>query len=606
MSQLFQELKRRNVFRVAFAYLAVAWLILQAADIVLDNIEAPAWLMKALMFFMVAGFPVAMIFAWAFEMTPEGIKREAEVDRSTSITQQTGKKLNRVIIGVLGVAVVFLLIDKFQPGETEAPLSTTSEKSVAVLPFVAMSSGPDDEYFADGLTEEVLNSLTRLPELLVTARTSAFHFKGRDLPIPEIAATLGVAHIVEGSVRRDGSRLRVTAQLIRASDGFHLWSENYDRDSQDTFAVQTSIAEKIAASLDVVLDDAQRKQMLESGVRNPEAFIAYQKGVEIFEEAHGSADLLGNLRKANGWFDLATQLEPDFSDAYAYASDYYSHVLIDSIRLDDISEDEQTRAMQAVVEHFEKAIRFASSEGARIAAAYDLAVVSGQWRKLPALFDDSQKAKGCVYASWSLETANPFGRAKGILAEGLLESECNPMGFSGWVKAVAAYINLGKNDLAIETAERGLQAAPHIRIYQHLIFAYIAAGRFDEAEAIIDRHVHLDNQSESMRAMLAAARGDAESASNHIDNILTLESHEFDRFPVMHLAQIGERDAANRMAAEIDAHPFGYLELMVYPQLCRCGAPFDLEYTPNYAKLVKDADLPWPPISPINWPLKDW
>jgi len=148
LSQLFQELKRRNVFRVAIAYLAIAWLILQAADIVLDNIAAPEWLMQALMFFMAVGFPVAMIFAWAYEMTPDGIKKEAEVDRSISITDRTGKKLDRIIIGVLGTAVIFLLIDKFVL-IGESPGDTKTEKSVAVLPFVAMSRGPDDEYFAD-------------------------------------------------------------------------------------------------------------------------------------------------------------------------------------------------------------------------------------------------------------------------------------------------------------------------------------------------------------------------------------------------------------------------------------------------------------------------
>jgi len=236
LSQLFQELKRRNVFRVAIAYLAVAWLVIQVSDIVLDNIAAPAWLMKALLFFLAIGFPIAALFAWAYEMTPEGIKREKDVDRSVSITQDTGQKLNRTIIAVLVAAVGFLLVDKFMLQEA-APETAVTDKSVAVLPFVAMSRGQDDEYFADGLTEEILNSLTRVPELLVTARTSAFHFKGQDIPVPEIAATLGVAHVVEGSVRRDGERLRVTAQLIRAADGFHLWSRNYDRETADTFGV---------------------------------------------------------------------------------------------------------------------------------------------------------------------------------------------------------------------------------------------------------------------------------------------------------------------------------------------------------------------------------
>ena len=274
MSSLFEELRRRNVFRVAIAYVAVAWLVLQVADVVFESFGTPDWVMKTLMFLLAIGFPMAVLFAWAFEMTPEGLKREREVDRSQSITQETGQKLNRTIIVVLLAAVGFLLVDKFMLRESTPDAQTTAaasvEKSVAVLPFVAMSRGEDDEFFADGLTEEILNSLTRVPELLVTARTSAFHFKGKDIPIPEIAAQLGVAHIVEGSVRRDGDRLRVTAQLVRATDGFHLWSENYDRETDDTFGVQTDIAEKIASALDVFLDDETLEQMRSAGFRNPQ------------------------------------------------------------------------------------------------------------------------------------------------------------------------------------------------------------------------------------------------------------------------------------------------------------------------------------------------
>ena len=289
---LIAELKRRNVIRVAIAYGVIAWVLAQVADLAFDGFDAPTWVLKSVLVILALGFPLAVFFAWAFELTPEGVKKQAEVDRSQSITQHTGRKLNYLIIAVLGVAVGLLLVDKFVKRETpatEVPVAvTTTDKSVAVLPFVAMSNGPDDEYFADGLTEEILNSLAQLPELLVTARTSAFSFKGLDVPIPEVAAKLGVAHVVEGSVRRSGDQMRITAQLIRAHDGFHLWSETYDRSSADSFGVQGEIAEKVAAALDVVLDDTQREQMQNSGLRNPEAFIAFQKGIEIYDRAHAA------------------------------------------------------------------------------------------------------------------------------------------------------------------------------------------------------------------------------------------------------------------------------------------------------------------------------
>jgi TolB-like protein len=253
---LFAELKRRNVVRVGAAYAIIGWVVAQIAEFAFENFGAPDWVLKTVVVLLLLGLPVVLTFAWAFELTPEGVKREKDVDRTESITPQTGHKLDRTIIIVLAIALTWFAWDKFSGSNHEVPSAqpavvavtdvdesidastdnpaleivktTLTDKSVAVLPFVAMSSGPDDEYFADGLTEEILNSLAQLPELLVTARTSAFSFKGKDIPIPEIATALGVQHVVEGSVRRSGERLRVTAQLIRANDGFHLWSENYD------------------------------------------------------------------------------------------------------------------------------------------------------------------------------------------------------------------------------------------------------------------------------------------------------------------------------------------------------------------------------------------
>jgi TolB-like protein len=224
---LFNELKRRNVFRVAIAYVISAWLVLQIADVILNNTEAPGWVFQVIMLLLGIGFFFALFFAWAFELTPEGIKREAEVDRTQSITPKTGRKLDFTIIGIMAVALAWFALDKFGSDNQPTPVATEttttessgsdgsatpSAKSVAVLPFLALTSGADDEYFADGLTEEILNALAQLPELLVTARTSAFQFKGDDIPpLNEIAATLGVDHIVEGSIRHAGDRIRVTA-----------------------------------------------------------------------------------------------------------------------------------------------------------------------------------------------------------------------------------------------------------------------------------------------------------------------------------------------------------------------------------------------------------
>ena len=605
MGRLFQELSRRNVFRVAIAYLAVAWVIMQLADIVLDNIAAPEWLMKALMFFIVVGFPVALLFAWAYEMTPEGIKRERDVDRSTSITSKTGRKLDFIIIGVLGIAVIFLLVDRF--ALDKAPLEAkVTDKSVAVLPFVAMSSGPDDEYFADGLTEEILNSLTRVPELLVTARTSAFHFKGEDIPpIPEIAAILGVAHIVEGSVRRDGERLRVTAQLIRAVDGFHLWSESYDHDTKDTFGVQTDIAEKIAAALDVVLDDEQLERMHAFGLRNPEAFVAYQKGVELGDLSHGIDGQVEMLLEANIWFEKALSLAPNLSAAYLWHSDYFAHFLIDNIGNEDVTDDERTVAYERLKQDFDNAIRTAPDEPASLAAAFDRALLTANWQSLPAMFDDVVDQSNCYVPGWVDMTTLAYGQAREILTINQRLIECDPLDYVGWAGAIDAHLWLGDYESAIATAIDGKKQLSHRQIDWGLFMSYVAAGSFDEAEARIDRDIRGENDVLRARVMLAAARGDAVATKSLLEKHFAADDSREDLW-IEHFAMAGERDIANEMAAEADSDPFGYLLLMIVPSNCMCGAPFDLEVTPNFAKLLDDANLPWPPASPIDWPLKDW
>ena len=604
MSQLFEELKRRNVFRVAIAYLAVAWLTLQVSDIVLDNISAPEWLMKALMFFIAIGFPIAVLFAWAYEMTAEGIKREKDVDRSQSITGKTGQKLNRTIIAVLVAAVAFLLVDKFvlQGDSTEV---AATDKSVAVLPFVAMSRGEDDEYFADGLTEEILNSLTRVPELLVTARTSAFHFKGQDIPVPEIAAALGVAHVVEGSVRRDGDRLRVTAQLIRAADGFHLWSKNYDRESADTFGVQTDIAEEISSALGVVLNDTQLALMRDAGVRDPDAFIALQKGYEAFDAAHGTADQIILLQEANLWFEKALEIQPGIADAHMLHADHYTHLLLSSVDNPEISVAEQNAAYEALVEDLDNAMRTAADKSRSASAAIDLAIISGSWRSVPELLPQLAENTGCTTSSWADAVSAPYGGTHDLNLIAQQAVDCDPLSFNGWRWLSLSQIWAGESDTAVETALRGFEATSHIRTAQQLFFAYLAADRIDDAEQVIATHIRTERNELGLRRAIAAIKGDVALAKDLHARILDSATQTTTGI-IANLATMGDRDTANQRAAEVDAHPFGHLRLMLVPGTCYCGAPWDIEYTPNFAKLLEDAELPWPPASPIDWPLKDW
>jgi TolB-like protein len=556
-----------------------------------------------------------MLFAWAFEMTPEGVKREKDVDRSTSITQDTGRKLNRVIITVLVAAVGFLLVDKFVL-QDQAPVAAEPsvdivadseiDKSVAVLPFVAMSNGPDDEYFADGLTEEILNSLAHLPELLVTARTSAFAFKGQDLPIPEIATTLGVAHVVEGSVRRAGDRLRITAQLIRASDGFHLWSEVYDRPSADSFGVQDEIAEKIASALDVVLDEDQRAQMRSTGLRNPEAFIAYQKGLEIFAAAHiaGRLKQLEMLGEANRYFAEALSVEPNASSIHFDSADYYVHTALFAGMHGGPSDDEVEAALEAAKGSLRKAMDTASHEGDRLNAALELAVISGEWNRMPQLFRAAADSDDCIGPSFWAAIGPLLPSPEAPMELWRKATECDPLNFYNWANLAALNIGNDNAAAAIVVATRGMQTVPHEQIADQLVMAHISRGEFDEALAATSRYVDRATGRTQNRFNVELARGNKEDALKLLDKLL--EGADSRDAMVTANARLGDRDGANQAAALRDATPLGILDLLDIADGCRCGAPFDLEHTPNFARLIEEANLVWPPPATINWPLKDW
>ncbi len=328
---LFGELRRRNVFRVGIAYLLIAWVALQGADFAFDLVGAPDWVIRVLSILAAIGLPAALIFAWVFEMTPEGLKREKDIDRGSSITRETGRRLDRTIIVVLAVAVALLLVDRFrtqperpvrpaQPEETVADAvaeagdrsspEAAEGPSIAVLPFRNMSGNPENEYFSDGLTETLLHMLAQLPDLRVAARTSSFAFKNRDQDVREVAQTLGVDHVLEGSVQRAGDRVRITSQLIRADDGFHVWSQNYDRTLDDIFAIQDEIATDVADALGASLLDGPGRGMQSVATRSTRAYDLFLQGLE--QQAIYS---YGSLGEAERLFKESLAVDPGFTDA---------------------------------------------------------------------------------------------------------------------------------------------------------------------------------------------------------------------------------------------------------------------------------------------------
>lgn len=318
MTSFIAELKKRNVLRVGAAYLVVGWLILQFVDVVFPMFGLDEALGRPILILLLIGLPITLILAWVFELTPEGIKKEKDVDRSQSVTEQTGRMLDRSIIVVLVLAIGLLLFDKFalQPGyETNtAALESTSLNSVAVLPFVNLGGDLGDEYFSDGLTETLLHMLAQLPELKVAARTSVFSFKGKDVDVRDIATQLGVATVLEGSVQRSGDTVRITAQLIEADTGFHLWSETFDRSLDDIFTVQDEIAENVADKLQVTLFGVAPSDaavvVAGLGTKNPQAYEKYLQALE--QKNIGS---YRSLPAAEGMFKEALSIDPNFVEA---------------------------------------------------------------------------------------------------------------------------------------------------------------------------------------------------------------------------------------------------------------------------------------------------
>ncbi len=350
---LFNELKRRNVFRVGLAYLVSAWVIAQVADLVLDSIDAPPWVMQAILLVLGLGFIIALIISWAYELTPEGLKKDSDVPLDVSIANHTAKKLDYItIIAALGVLGLFVYQQVNQPSSstgsshetnvsqrssemlsenTESPESSESSEnpknnivisqatitskevdSIAVLPFVNMSPDKDQEYFADGISEEILNALVKATGLRVAGRTSSFSFKGKGKTIKEISEVLNVAHVLEGSVRKQGDKVRITAQLIKADDGFHLWSETYDGKLDNIFDLQENISRKVTDELKIILNLNPEERLANKMTEDIEAYDLFLRGRELVAKR-----LDDNIPQGLALLSQAVERDPSFAQAWA-------------------------------------------------------------------------------------------------------------------------------------------------------------------------------------------------------------------------------------------------------------------------------------------------
>jgi TolB-like protein len=303
----FGELKRRNVYKVAVAYAVVGWLLVQIATQVFPFFEIPNWGIRLVVLLIVIGFPIALVIAWAFEATPQGIKRTETADAMPVATKQkSGAWIYIVVIG-LAISIALFFLGRYTASHSTTGKAEPSQKSIAVLPFVDMSQAKDQEYFCDGISEEILDTLAKVDGLRVVARTSSFSFKGKNADVGEVANKLNVENVLEGSLRREGNRIRVTAQLINARNGFHLWSDTYERELKDVFAVQDEITRAIVDALKVklaVTPPAHARQ-------NTEAYDLYLQGLYLSNKSDEE-----NLRKSLIFFQRALDKDPNFARAW--------------------------------------------------------------------------------------------------------------------------------------------------------------------------------------------------------------------------------------------------------------------------------------------------
>jgi TolB-like protein/Tfp pilus assembly protein PilF len=378
---LFSELKRRNVLRVAIAYLAVAWLFVQIVETIFPVFDLPDSLIRLTIILLAIGFPIVLIFSWLYELTPEGIRKDQEVDHSSSSARRSSKRFDRAIIVVLTLCVGYFAFDKFvldpardaeiarlsiEKGQAEALEMYYGESSIAVLPFENMSGDASNEYFSDGMAEELLNLLARVPNLRVISRSSSFAFKGKDFDVPSIAMELDVAHVLQGSVRRSGGRIRISAQLIDARSNKQVWSESYDREIDDLFAVQDEISASIVKELKGPLGLEEHSPQTVA-TTNPDAHEAFLRGrfLVVDRTKDGMENALVEFEKA---------IELDTAYAKAHAEAALAHLLLAGHRYKDKAE-----AIASAQPHVLRALALDQSLAESLGAAGFLSVMQSGW-----------------------------------------------------------------------------------------------------------------------------------------------------------------------------------------------------------------------------------
>ncbi len=324
MNKIFEELKRRQVIKASIAYLVIAWVLLQVFSILLPMFNTPQWVLKTITLLMAVGFPIWIIISWIYEVTPDGIKKTKSVNQGSTKSPQINNRLNKLILVSLSFAIAFILYNQlWNKSTSETVIKNGDVKSIAVLAFTNMSSDKDQDYFCDGIAEDILNNLVYIEGLKVVSRTSSFAFKGKNIDIREIGKKLGVNTILAGSVQKSGNKLRITAQLINVADGYHLWSKRYEKELEDIFDIQNEIAQKIVQALKIKLSTKEKSKLLQVKTQNIKAYDFYIRGRNYFNKSHQDKLIL-----ALPMFKKAIEIDENYALAYTGLADCFSEIFM--------------------------------------------------------------------------------------------------------------------------------------------------------------------------------------------------------------------------------------------------------------------------------------
>lgn len=501
LSNYWRELKRRNVIKAGLAYLIVAWLITQVLSIVLPAFEAPPYILKSVLIILLIGFPVWILFSWVYEFTPDGIKKTQDIEPEVSMMPKTGSRLNKVIIFALTLAVIVLVIDRL----TNKPVKVLNvgEKSIAVLAFADMSPDKDHEYFSDGISEELLNILVKIPKLKVISRTSSFSYKNKNNTATEIGEELNVSHILEGSIRKAGNTIRITAQLINTNDGSHVWSETYDRNLDSIFKIQDEIAGQVSKQLELSLLGGSER----SNTPATEAYNLYLQANHLIRQNTKESYIM-----AEKLVKEAIEIDSSYSDAWDLLGSIYNTGSY-NFNIGNVQES-TTKGIEAI----EKAIELDPNSGDAYASLASLKERIWKFEEAAKFMDKALELEpnnSVIIGTAALHTFGDIEKSAELINRAI---KLDPLVYTNYFNLGFAYFRLGRQEEAMEAFNKYSVYYPNSQILHYMKGqVLLAQGKFEESlkEFEMEKHEFFSTYGMNFILFAIGGKSNSEDVFNH-------------------------------------------------------------------------------------------